>query len=106
MSTFGDYKSYKKYEPAYASWKNRQDIQESKRIAYIKQNPNEISKEDIPIESQIILIIDSYFALLENRPYREAMSKEEALNLIKEESNKKWSDKLVHEFISLIRNDV
>ena len=34
------------------------------------------------------------------------MSKEEALNLIKEESNKKWSDKLVHEFISLIRNDV
>lgn len=68
--------------------------------------PAKISKEDIPIESQIILIIDSYFALLENRPYREAMSKEEALNLIKEESNKKWSDKLVHEFISLIRNDV
>ncbi len=58
MSTFGDYKSYKKYEPAYASWKNRQDIQESKRIAYLKQNPNEISKEDIQRGQALIRAID------------------------------------------------
>ena len=67
--------------------------------------PAKIAGDEIPIESQIILIIDSYFALLENRPYREAMSTEEALDLIREESNKKWSDKLTHEFISLIRNE-
>ena len=67
--------------------------------------PAKIAGEEIPIESQIILIIDSYFALLENRPYREAMSEKEALDLIREESNKKWSDKLTHEFISLIRNE-
>jgi len=30
--------------------------------------PNKISGENIPIESQIILIVDSYFALMENRP--------------------------------------
>ena len=67
--------------------------------------PAKIAGDEIPIESQIILIIDSYFALLENRPYREAMSTDEALDLIREESNKKWSDKLTHEFISLIRNE-
>ena len=67
--------------------------------------PAKIAGEEIPIESQIILIIDSYFALLENRPYREAMSEKEALDLIREESNKKWSDKLTHEFISLVRNE-
>lgn len=67
--------------------------------------PAKLSGEEIPIESQIILIIDSYFALLENRPYRDAMSTKEALELIKEESNKKWSDKLTHEFISLIMNE-
>ena len=67
--------------------------------------PAKIAGEEIPIESQIILIIDSYFALLENRPYREAMSEKEALDLIREESNIKWSDKLTHEFISLIRNE-
>ena len=33
------------------------------------------------------------------------MSEKEALDLIREESNKKWSDKLTHEFISLIRNE-
>ena len=58
MSTFGDYKSYKKYEPAYASWKNRQDIQESKRISYLNQNPNEISKEDIQRGQALIRAID------------------------------------------------
>ena len=58
MSTFGDYKSYKKYEPAYASWKNQRDIQESKRIAYLKQNPNEISKEDIQRGQALIRAID------------------------------------------------
>lgn len=67
--------------------------------------PNKISGEAIPIESQIILIVDSYFALLEKRPYREAMSREEALKVIEQESNRKWSEKLAKEFISIVRND-
>ena len=58
MSTFGDYKSYKKYEPAYANWKNKRDIQESKRMAYLKQNPNEMSKEDIQRGQALVRAID------------------------------------------------
>lgn len=68
--------------------------------------PNKISGEKIPIESQIILIIDSYFALLENRPYREAMSKEDALRVIEQEINQKWSERLGREFISIVQNDL
>ena len=68
--------------------------------------PNRIAGDEIPIESQIILIIDSYFALLEKRPYREAMSKEEALKIIEEEADQKWSDKLAKEFIGIVRNDL
>ncbi len=68
--------------------------------------PNHISGEEIPIESQIILIIDSYFALLENRPYREANSKESALKIMMGEINSKWSEKLAHEFISIVKNDL
>ncbi len=67
--------------------------------------PNRIAGDAIPIESQIILIIDSYFALLERRPYREAMTKEEALTLIEQEINHKWSEKLAREFIAIIRDD-
>ncbi len=68
-----------------------------------KGYPAQISGNDIPIESQIILIIDSYFALIEKRPYRDAKSKEEALNVIKQESNQKWSEKLAREFVSIIQ---
>ena len=68
--------------------------------------PNHISGEQIPIESQIILIIDSYFALLENRPYRDARTKETAIKIITGEINSKWSEKLAHEFISIVKNDL
>ena len=67
--------------------------------------PNHISGDEIPIESQIILIIDSYFALLENRPYRDAKTKESAIKIITGEINSKWSEKLAHEFISIVKND-
>ena len=67
--------------------------------------PERLAGEAIPVESQIILIVDAYFALLENRPYREAMSKDEALELIKQEGNRKWSEKLALEFIGIVRND-
>ena len=67
--------------------------------------PCQIAGDAIPIESQIILIIDSYFALLERRPYREAMTKDEALALIEQEINQKWSEKLAREFIAIIQGD-
>ena len=68
--------------------------------------PNNISGDEIPLESQIILILDSYFALLENRPYRSAKSKEDAIKTIMSEINSKWSDKLAQEFIAIIKDDM
>lgn len=68
--------------------------------------PANLSGDDIPIESQIILIIDSYFALLEKRPYRDAMSKDDAIRLIEQDANKKWSEKLTNEFIAIVKNDM
>ena len=67
--------------------------------------PGKISGDKIPIESQIILIIDSYFALMEKRPYRDALSSDEAIKTIQDEINKKWNSKLAEEFISLIKSD-
>ncbi|MCQ2739735.1 MAG: diguanylate cyclase [bacterium] len=67
--------------------------------------PMHISGDSIPIESQIILIVDSYFALTENRPYRNALSKDNALNIIKNDAGTKWSLALAEEFISVINNE-
>ena len=68
--------------------------------------PNKLEGENIPIESQIILIVDCYCALLEKRPYRSAKSKEEALDIIMSDSNSKWSAKLATEFEKMIKEDV
>ncbi len=67
--------------------------------------PNKIAGENIPIESQIILIVDSYFALMENRPYRKALSQDDAIKTIMEDSNSKWSAKLANEFVAVVRED-
>ena len=68
--------------------------------------PAKLAGENIPIESQIILIVDSYFALLEKRPYRQAMSKEDAIKTIMEDSNSKWSARLANEFADVIKEEV
>ena len=68
--------------------------------------PNKISKEEIPLTSQIILIIDEYFALTEHRPYRAKLSGRDALEIIKTDTGKKWNENLVKEFISLIEHDI
>lgn len=68
--------------------------------------PNKLSGEKIPLESQIILIVDSYCALMQNRPYREALSRDEAIKIIKEDSENKWSNKLAKEFIAVLKEDL
>jgi len=68
--------------------------------------PKKISKDDIPLTSQIILIIDEYFALIEQRPYRSKLSSHDALEIIKTDSGKKLNANLVREFISLIEHDI
>jgi HD-GYP domain-containing protein (c-di-GMP phosphodiesterase class II) len=68
--------------------------------------PNKMSKEEIPLTSQIILILDQYFALIEPRPYRAKLSARDALEIIKADAGKKWNNTLVNEFISLVEHDI
>ena len=68
--------------------------------------PANLSKDEIPVSSQIILIVDAFFALIEQRPYRDKMSPAEALELIKQDSGKKWDSALVNEFVALIENEL
>ena len=68
--------------------------------------PKNLAKDEIPITSQIILIVDAYFALTEHRPYRAKLSPLEALIEIKKDTGKKWSEALVQEFVTLIEHDI
>ena len=68
--------------------------------------PSKIAKEEIPMTSQIILIVDAYFALTEPRTYRAELTPKQAIEIIKQDAGKKWNSALVEEFISLIDNDI
>jgi len=67
--------------------------------------PSSIKGEEIPLMSQIILIVDSYFAMTSERPYRNALTQEEAIREIQKSSGKKYSKALVAEFVKLIEEN-
>lgn len=58
MSTFGDYKAYKKYEPAYPGWKFGRDCAEAKRRQYLKLHPESINQDDIQRGKVLLRAID------------------------------------------------
>ncbi len=58
--------------------------------------------EEIPLISQIILIVDSYFAMISYRPYRKAYTIDEAIIEIKSSANKKYSKELTDAFVYAI----
>ncbi len=64
--------------------------------------PNKKSGKDIPITSQIILLIDAYTAMNQDRPYRKALPLEEIIEIIKKDSGKKWNKEVVEEFVGIL----
>lgn len=68
--------------------------------------PNSIKGEDIPLISQIILIVDSYFAMTSERPYRKALTAEEAMDEIQKAAGKKYSQEIVDEFVKVLEENM
>ncbi|MCR4880773.1 MAG: HD-GYP domain-containing protein [bacterium] len=57
--------------------------------------PEGLAGNSIPLGSRIIAVADAYTALTSDRPYRKALSKEEAINILKEEAGTKWDAQIV-----------
>ena len=66
--------------------------------------PSKKKGDDIPLISQIILIVDSYYAMISERPYRKAYAEEEAVEEIKKLRGKKYSEELTDEFVHAIND--
>ena len=64
--------------------------------------PDGLKKEKIPIGSRILSIADVYDALTSKRAYRDAYSAKKALEIMKEESGKKFDPYLFDVFIKCI----
>ena len=68
--------------------------------------PNNIRGDEIPLISQIILITDSYFAMISDRPYRPALSEADAIEQIKKDAGGKYSTELVEQFIQVLAEGI
>ena len=63
--------------------------------------PDGLREEEIPLLSRIIAIADAFQAMQSDRPYRKALPREKALELIISERGKQFDPQIVDAFMSL-----
>jgi len=69
-----------------------------------KGYPEGLKAKEIPILSRIISIIDAYDAMINDRPYRKAMSKEKAIQELKNNIGTQFDPELVERFLKILKD--
>ncbi len=67
-----------------------------------KGYPSKLSKEEIPLLSRMISVIDAYDAMVNDRIYRPALSKEDAINELKRCAGSQFDPYICEEFIKMV----
>jgi HD-GYP domain-containing protein (c-di-GMP phosphodiesterase class II) len=67
-----------------------------------KGYPQGLKGEEIPLLSRILAVADAYDAMTQDRPYRKAMSKEEAAAEIKKNAGSQFDPEIVRVFIERV----
>lgn len=65
--------------------------------------PEGLVGQSIPLGSRIIAVADAFSAMTADRPYRKAMFKEQALEVMKKESETKWDPIIIDALINVVR---
>jgi putative nucleotidyltransferase with HDIG domain len=66
--------------------------------------PKGLKGEEIPLPARIVAVVDSYHALISERPYRKAMPQDEAIKILKEGAGHQWDPFLVDIFTAVLRS--
>jgi putative two-component system response regulator len=67
--------------------------------------PNGLAGEDIPLASRLIAVADAYDAMTTDRPYRQAIPKDEALRRLRAGGGEQWDRTAVDVFVDLLRHN-
>ncbi|MDO4177343.1 MAG: diguanylate cyclase, partial [Bacillota bacterium] len=70
-----------------------------------KGYPDGLSKETIPFLSRFIAVIDSYDAMVSERPYKKALSSEEAIAELLKNAGTQFDPAIVNEFVQMVASD-
>jgi len=66
--------------------------------------PRKLVGEEIPLEGRIMAIADVYDALITDRPYRKALSHDEAVQIIEEGSGTHFDPRIVEAFLGVAKD--
>lgn len=69
-----------------------------------KGYPNRLADDNIPITGRILSIADAFDAMTSIRNYKDAMTPQEAIRILKAEAGKQFDPILVQTFIELVEN--
>ena len=64
--------------------------------------PRGLKGEEIPVSSRILSIVDAYHAMISDRPYRPAMTREHAKKALKNGAGTQWDPLLVDIFLAVL----
>ncbi len=67
-----------------------------------KGYPEGLVREAIPVGARVLAVVDCYDALVNERPYRDRLTREAALAVLREEEGKSLDPMLVERFITLL----
>lgn len=64
--------------------------------------PQGLSGHDIPLPARIFAVVDVFDALCSNRPYRQAWSRQEAIDHIRDQAGKQFDPAVVRHFLDIM----
>ncbi|WP_052913259.1 MULTISPECIES: HD-GYP domain-containing protein [unclassified Marinitoga] len=70
-----------------------------------KGYPDNLSGENIPLESRILTVVDSFDAMISERPYKKPLTKEQAIDELKRLAGSQFDEKVVISFIEILKNE-
>jgi HD-GYP domain-containing protein (c-di-GMP phosphodiesterase class II) len=68
-----------------------------------KGYPDGLSGENIPLGARILVVADAYDAMISDRPYRKALTKETVIKELKRGSGTQFEPKLVEVFLEILK---
>jgi diguanylate cyclase (GGDEF)-like protein len=67
--------------------------------------PRGLKEDEIPMGARVFSVVDAYDAMMSRRPYREAMSQDDALEEIMRNSGSQFDPRVVSAFLKMIRTN-